>query len=323
MIHSNKERPLVTIGVASYNNASYIEETLNSIHTQTYKNIELIIIDDCSTDNSVEIIRKWMAKNEIDSILIARPQNKGIIAFANDILAMAKGKYYQLIGSDDRLMEKKIEIQVNILENTSKNVAMVYSNVYRINEYGELYDVDYLRNQGYDPLHMPEGNVFNELLKFCFIPAVSVLLKTDHVKQIGGYNKKYLFEDYDLWLRLSLKYKIIYSQYISAEYRIHTGSIMGNPLMRINLLENRIECLYSYFNKDLSANKNIINSINSNISVLYNVDHPKTQYWLKKSLSLKFNIKMFFLLILNSTGISYQILNKLIPVSIIWRKLKK
>src|SRR5689334_20562589 len=99
-VESEKEKPLVTVLNLSFNTGERILNTINSIREQSYANIEHIIIDDGSADNTATIIREWIDANKYPCQLIIHDQNKGICRSINEGLRMAKGKYFALIGDD-------------------------------------------------------------------------------------------------------------------------------------------------------------------------------------------------------------------------------
>ena len=112
-----KEIPLVSIIVITYN-SSYVLETLESIKNQSYKNIELIISDDCSTDSSVSLCQRWLEKNEshfIHALLVTNPCNQGIPANCNRGIRAAQGEWIKLIAGDDLLMPNCISDYINTI----------------------------------------------------------------------------------------------------------------------------------------------------------------------------------------------------------------
>ena len=111
--------PLVTIIIPIYNSEKYISETLQSIYKQTYKRIEVIIVDDGSNDNSYAFAKQ----HQKDQVFVYSQTNKGASAARNFGLAKAKGKYIQFLDADDLLSESKIEEQVILLEETSNYLA--------------------------------------------------------------------------------------------------------------------------------------------------------------------------------------------------------
>lgn len=126
-----KDSPLVSIVVPCYNHANYVRETIESIVNQTYKNIELVVIDDGSTDNSVEIIQK-LAKN-YNFTFIYRP-NKGLSATLNEGMNLSKGKYFCACAcaSDDLYIIDKIEKKVKFMEENPQ-YGMSYGKIIRFN----------------------------------------------------------------------------------------------------------------------------------------------------------------------------------------------
>lgn len=106
------EQPLVSVNVVSYNASKFIIETLDSISNQTYKNIELIISDDASPDNTVELCQNWLVHYKsrfVRTELITVEKNTGVTANCNRALAASQGEYWKIIGSDDLLTPDCIE----------------------------------------------------------------------------------------------------------------------------------------------------------------------------------------------------------------------
>ncbi|WP_326981887.1 glycosyltransferase [Chryseobacterium sp. MYb264] len=216
------ELPLVSILCLSYNQSKYIVESLESLKSQTYKNIEILICDDYSKDNSVDVINNWSSNNSNLRIhLIAHSQNMGICKSLNDLLSVSKGKYIITLALDDLFENDKIERHVAILEKSSPNDALVFSNAYLINDESIYYQNTFLP-YFHKYLNLESGNFYERLLSDNFLPAMSCLIKSSLVKEIGGWDENLTFEDYDMWLRLSQKYNFIYDDTKSCSYRIHS-----------------------------------------------------------------------------------------------------
>ena len=217
-------QPLVTIGAINYNNGLYVIETLESIKAQSYPNVELVIVDDCSTDNSATLIADWLNSYNKPFKFIKHPKNLGVCATCNDVLKNASGKYISIIATDDIMMDEKIEVQVNILENSTDDVGAVYSDAYLIKEDSSpRYGWFIQRHEDFDQL--PSGNIYETLLKGNFIPAMSLLVKKSCYIKIGFFDENLIFEDFDMWLRLSKAYNILYSEYVSIKYRVRSNSL--------------------------------------------------------------------------------------------------
>ena len=115
-----KEKPFVDVIISNYNKSKYLEESINSVINQTYKNWLLYIIDDCSTDNSLDIINKF--KNLKNIKIIALKKNKGA-AFARNLgMRVSKSKYISFLDSDDGWNIKKLEKQISFMEKNNLNL---------------------------------------------------------------------------------------------------------------------------------------------------------------------------------------------------------
>lgn len=283
--------------MASYNCSEYIIRTLDSVKNQTYHNFELIIVEDCSTDNSKEKIKQWISENEILKIrFIENSKNHGIAKTCNILLANFQGKYYSFLGADDILLPDKIERQVSLFESCEEDVSFIYSDVKVINEKGIIIQESYFKRIDYE---QPEsGYVFKSLLKKNFIPALSVLVRTAAVKERGGYDEKLVFEDWDMWLKLSQKCTVAYLNTPTALYRIHEKSFMQNPANLQKLNRSYIRMFKKYIGTDRDTNKLIYRKITEkSIYSYYKGDAEISQellWCLKKDFSFK--ILVYYLL---------------------------
>lgn len=218
------EQPFVSIFCLSYNQAKYIEESLESIKNQTYQNFEILICDDASADNSVEVIENWKSANpNLTITFIKHSENKGICKSLNDLLAIAKGKYIQMLALDDLILPDKLERHVNVLENSSDKDCMVFSDAVLINSASEQLKDSFFTYHNIT-FEVKSGNFHDILVKDNFIPAMSVLLKTDDVRAESGWDEELGYEDYDMWLRLSKTKDFILDKKFSCKYRLHESN---------------------------------------------------------------------------------------------------
>ncbi|CAI8833397.1 glycosyltransferase [Chryseobacterium sp. IT-36CA2] len=215
------ELPLVSILCLSYNQSRFIVESLESIKAQSYPNFEILICDDCSKDDSADIINKWIIDNgQLKTVFIPHSQNKGICKSLNELLNISNGKYIITIALDDLMEADKIERHVAILEKSSQNEALVFSNAHIIDDNSVRFQntfIPYFHRY----LNIESGNFYKSLLEDNFLPAMSCVTKSSLLKEIGGWDEALTFEDYDMWLRLSQKYDFIYDDYKSCSYRMH------------------------------------------------------------------------------------------------------
>jgi glycosyltransferase involved in cell wall biosynthesis len=219
------DQPLVTVCVTSYNNAKFVLETLDSIANQTYKNIELLINDDASTDDSVNLINDWIKiHSEINASLLLSETNLGICKAGNNILRKAAGKYVCLIGSDDRYLPEFISKRVKLLEGSDSSVGLCYSMTYIIDSEGKRIGEESRPKN-------PSGIIFDHIAtgygSFC--KPFTTIIKTDCFKRIGYYDESLLYEDWDWYLRVSKVFKILFFDSFDCEYR-NTPDSLGKQL---------------------------------------------------------------------------------------------
>lgn len=238
------EKPLVSIILACYNHSKFVVQNLNSIKSQTYDNIQLIISDDASTDNTTEIIENWLEDNGIAAIKNFQQINKGLPTILNECMLFVKGKYLKIIAADDYLNSDSIERCVNKLEELGNEYAIYYGDINIVNENNEpVIDRDSIKfPPNYVPLH---GNCFvNCVLKFPFW-AQAALFRYDYLKGTNfRFNKNYFSEDWHLILHLSRIAKVAGETTVFATYRILSTSITSQ-----NWNEKKLPKIYfSWFN---------------------------------------------------------------------------
>lgn len=235
-LHFNNKQPLVSIAVITYNSSKYVLETLESIKSQTYQNLEVIISDDCSNDNTVNICKNWIEKNKDRFVrieLITFNKNTGIAPNANRALHLAKGSWIKFIAGDDILFSQAIQSNMEfVLQEKHKNAAIILSTIqpFRDNIENKL------------PVRPPADSIFSDNIKeqlkkhltsFGFINAPGVFIKRDIlVNKFNGFNEKYpMVEDAPLWtLFLTNGYKFHFNPEILIGYRIHSTSICNNGI---------------------------------------------------------------------------------------------
>ncbi|MEG1543980.1 MAG: glycosyltransferase, partial [Tannerellaceae bacterium] len=208
-----ENQPLVSIVVITYNSSKYVLETLESAKAQTYQNIELIVTDDCSTDNTVEICREWIDSNKdrfVRTELITVQQNTGVSPNCNRGYRAAQGEWIKGIAGDDILLSNCIDDYVCFAkENTSAWIchsdAIIFNNT----------NSSHLFCQHLKVFTSKESTAlqqYNFLAVNCSIIAPTVFIKADLYKVLGGFDESIrLCEDWPMWLKVTLNgYKFYY-----------------------------------------------------------------------------------------------------------------
>lgn len=267
------EIPLVTIIACCYNHERFVVECLEGIRNQSYHNIQLIIMDDCSKDNSVSLIQDWITTHHYDCLFVAHKNNQGLCKTLNEALGIAKGKYISIIATDDVWMSDFVNQYVNMFENGPENIGVVYGSAYDIDEFGNL-----LPGKNRLLGNKPVGDVYNELLKNNFIMANAVLIRRCCFEKIGNYDESLYFEDYDMWLRIARAYKFAYLPNILAKYRSHSASMSNSNL---DEMKKSLSLIYlKQLETGLDYKEIIDNKLTKYSETLYQINHPKAARYL-------------------------------------------
>ncbi|MBD2766419.1 glycosyltransferase [Hymenobacter sp. BT664] len=215
--------PLVSIGVASYNNAHFIRETLDSIAALSYSNKELIIVDDASADDSVVVIENWLAAHpSFPARLVRHTSNCGMCQVCNRIVSEAQGEYVSIIGSDDLYKPHMITVSVAEIRRRGERCGAVYADCELIDRQGTVLSPSFLQHfdSRFGP-NYPSGNLRVPLLQGFYLPAPTVLMRRAAVVQAGPYDQSLHAEDLDMWLRLCLNWEFAFLPCVVSAYRVH------------------------------------------------------------------------------------------------------
>lgn len=233
------ERPLITVVAVCFNHAPYVQECLNSIAAQTFMDFELIVTDDASKDNSPQLITDWLSASKMGGQFIRHTFNRGLCKTLNEALAAASGRYIAMIATDDRWHPNRLEVHVDYLRQINAKDAILYSDARTMDAHGTILSNSFICNarHGFVP---PSGDIFDALADGNFIPAMTVLIPTDALRAVGGYDESLTYEDYDMWLRLAAAgYPFEFVPATLADYRI-----LGNSLVRT--LNSRLSADHLY-----------------------------------------------------------------------------
>ncbi len=230
--------PLVTVGVALYNHEHYIHQCLESIVDQRYAPIELIVIDDGSTDDSYRVAERYL--NSVDTLHTVRlstRSNRGMCNTLNEIARAAKGKYISFIGSDDHWLPDKLMDQVDYLE-AHPSDALVHSNSLRVDGNDRPIDtIDYSEKDH-------AGRLFEALVRRTGgINTPSHLYRVSVYDDIGYYDPDFGFEDTDFWLRLTKHHSVGYIDKVHTHYRWHGENYSAKQGLASGIFDDMIAIL--------------------------------------------------------------------------------
>lgn len=221
----NSSAPAVTVIAICFNHARFLHECLNSIAAQTEQSFELIVADDCSKDNSADLIQAWLSAHRPDAVFIRHTQNIGLCKTLNEALSHARGEFISMIATDDAWEPDKIERQLSAMRAQSVEVAVVYSDAFRMDESGQLLEKNFIHSHTPECTR-PSGRIFSELANRNFIPAMATLIRRKAIIDIGSYDEQLTYEDYDMWLRLAARHDFVYCPAVLARYRLVATSMV-------------------------------------------------------------------------------------------------
>lgn len=228
------EGPLVSIAIISFNNENYISECIESCLGQTYKNIEIIIADDASTDNSLEIINKYVYLHPSKIKVISSKINCGVSSTFNKAVKACKGDWLKYIASDDLLISDCIENYISEISRLNLESGILFS---KMKTFGPKFKKDV------SSLKMPE--IFkidaSERIKSILIdntlPSPTAFINMNTLYELGLSNEDYPFiEDYPMWLKAILNgVNLKYLDIFTVKYRYHDS--LSNSLDKIGDLK--------------------------------------------------------------------------------------
>ena len=222
---STSNQPLVSIICTCYNHEKFVGKAIRSVFDQTYAPIEVIIIDDRSTDNSLSCIKKVM--DGIEGVrLIQNPVNQGICKNFNLGFNLSKGKYLIDLSGDDILLEDCVEKHVYLFESLDDQYGVVFANAGSIDENGDLTGYFYpIDDTGKARKAPPEGDVYSDLISKYFIAAPTMMMRRSVLTELGGYDESLAYEDFDFWIRSSRSWKYKYLDEVVCMIRETKGSL--------------------------------------------------------------------------------------------------
>jgi teichuronic acid biosynthesis glycosyltransferase TuaG len=239
--------PLVSIIIPTYNATSYIEEAVGSALNQTYKNIEVVIVDDGSTDGTRSVLDPYIKEKKI---IYVRQDNKGLAGARNTGMRAAHGEFIALLDSDDMFLPNKIERQVGYLIDHPE-CGVSYCNIAHFYEE----EPEKLLKLSYE--YYSGDEVFPQLLQENFINPLTVVLRRSAIDQVGLFDESYKrSEDWEYWVRLAYRgVRFCYVPEVLAKYRMRKTSLSYNWMSEVERKEKEVDIFASLSQKMSSAER--------------------------------------------------------------------
>jgi glycosyltransferase involved in cell wall biosynthesis len=212
--------PLVTIICLCHNHAPYVQEALASAWGQAWPRLQLLVVDDASTDGSVAAIQAWL-QDKPDVHFLSLKENVGNCKAFNTALALARGEYVIDLAADDVLLPERVRVGVEALEAAGPEWGVHFTDAWYIDAEGKVVGAHYKRSlEGQLRQRVPQGWVYSDVLERYFICTPSMMMRRSVLEALGGYDERLTYEDFDFWVRSARQWKYAYSDQILVKKRV-------------------------------------------------------------------------------------------------------
>jgi len=242
MANSKNNKVKISCIITTFNRSAFVKKAIESVLAQTYKNFELLVLDNESKDETEEVVKKFKDKR----ISYIKHKPLGISEARNLGIRKSKGDYIAFLDDDDEWLTNKLKDQIEVFKKGPKEIGLVYGGFIKIDNDGNV-----LKK------HHPQlkGSILKELLsqEYPFTASASnPMIRKDVFREIGYYNKNILTgEDWELYLRLAEKLGVDYTPKIVLKIRQHHGERLGDKIEEAAKLEIFVLKKYKkYFDED-------------------------------------------------------------------------
>jgi glycosyltransferase involved in cell wall biosynthesis len=228
----------ISVMICCYNSEKYISETLDSVVNQTYKNWEIVAINDGSIDNTEKILMSY--KNNGIPITYYKQKNKGFASARNKAMGLAKGNWIAIIDHDDICMPNRLEVQANHIK-TNPDAKLFFADTIHFSDAEPEIRRQFDRIKPCELDLRSEKAMNNLLIHGCFIDTESVVFNKEAALSVGAFNIEYKYVvDFDFFLRMGSKYNIFSGSEVISKWRVHKhqatqtmGSILHDERKRM------------------------------------------------------------------------------------------
>ena len=253
--------PLVSIIVPLYNHAKYIEATLESFINEGHPNLEVVIIDDGSKDNSFDVAQAWFAQhpNAFTNVVLERQENAGITKTLNRLVARSTGEFITMVASDDLLLPGGIQARLDALERRPDWLS-VFGDATMIDEQGIQTANSALNKINRTNLKALENDHLRtqELILRWSVPGPVLLSRReafDPERGVGAYDETMFIEDRDLYLRFLARNALGFVPQAVAAYRMHTRNTIAAPEAQARVYKSMFEAESKHRTQFTGANR--------------------------------------------------------------------
>jgi len=225
------QQDLVSVIMPVYNREEYVGYAISSILDQTYSNVEVVAVNDGSTDRSLQILREFEDKYP-GKVVVIDQANQGQVASRNNAISQAKGRYIAFLDSDDLWQPTKLEKQMPLFNDV---VGLVYCAVDNINEDGEKIDTELCESDC-------RGDIYPKLLVSNRMTGGTVVVRRDVIDKVGVFDTDFpAAENWDLWIRVC---KVSEADFVNeplVQYRFHPGNMSKDQTLMLSVIQRIID----------------------------------------------------------------------------------
>ncbi len=215
--------PLVSVITPVYNGEAWLGEALDSALGQTFESMEIIVVDDGSTDSSLQIAcarAEWAS----DRIRVISQNNAGLPTARNVAMKHARGQYYALLDADDAWQSDHLEALMEIFDR-DPDLGLVHANIERVDAFGRTLDIP---NRTWSE----QTDAFDAIaLRHEHVSCPTAVFSRSAIEMVGSFDPQFTglgCEDRDLWLRIAARFRIRYLDRVTARYRVHRASMSAD-----------------------------------------------------------------------------------------------
>ncbi len=254
---------LVSVICLCYNQERFVKEAILSVLNQTYKPVELIIVDDGSADASRAIIESTI--NTTTARFIPLEKNVGMCKAFNRGLAFAKGRFIIDLAADDVLLPERITLGVDAFYHAGIDTGVQFSDAELMDEAGRFLG---FHSERFPHDSTPQGDVYRDLITKYFISSPTMMMRREVLDEMGGYDETLAYEDFDLWIRSSRKWRYTYIPAPLVRRRIVQGSMGRTQHSRAS---RQLESTFRVCQKIMDLNRTADESMALNQRIRYEI----------------------------------------------------
>ena len=222
--------PKISVICTCFNHEHYVIESLQSVLNQIYKNYELIVVDDGSSDKSTDVIERFL-KQHPEITFIRLEKNEGICKAFNTAFKICSGDLIVDLAADDVLLPEHLESGVKIFDMLDDTYGVIFGDAEWIDAQGDRLC---FHSEKYPHNTIPQGNIYKDLIERYFICSPSMIFRRAVVHALGGYDEKLTYEDFDFWIRSSRTFNYYYHEDVVVKKRKLKNSLSQNQFKILN-----------------------------------------------------------------------------------------